>query len=81
MFVFLCYQKEKKMEKNIKPYRIYTADLKIKFVGTDQSSFFNDLKTAVEKCDFDKGEMIYQYCLINQARLWQICVNKDFLKK
>lgn len=60
-------------------YRIYRADGRIKFAGTDYPSFFTDLKKAVEKCDFDKGETVHEYCTKYQSRLWEVCVDKRYL--
>lgn len=61
-------------------YRIYTPQFTVKFAGTDSASFFNDLKTAVEKTDFDKGETIYEYCMKTQRPLWEIMVDKRYLE-
>lgn len=62
-------------------YRIYTQDDRIKFAGTDQPSFFSSLEKAVEACDFDNWEKVYEYCMLTNRRRAEVCVNKSFLKK
>ncbi len=62
-------------------YRIYKQDDRIKFAGTDKPSFFNSLRKAVEECDFEAGEKVYEYCTQSQSRLWEMCVNKSYLNK
>ncbi len=48
---------------------------------TDKPSFFNSLRKAVEECDFEAGEKVYEYCTQSQSRLWEMCVNKSYLNK
>jgi len=64
-----------------KTYRIYKADNTIKFTGTDENSFFNSLESAIEKCDFSKDEKVFEYCMKNHARLWEICVDSRYLNQ
>lgn len=70
---------EHKKNTKMPTYRIYRADGRIKFAGTDHPSFFTNLKKAVEKCDFDKGETVHEYCTKYQSRLWEVCVDKRYL--
>lgn len=61
-------------------YRIYKPNGRIKFAGTEEESFFFSLRIAVEKCDFDKGEKIFEYCLKYQRQLWEVCVDKRYIE-
>ena len=57
-------------------FRIYTAENKIKFAGTEQDSFFSTLEAATEAADYNAGDMIYEYCIQSQRRIWEVMVSK-----
>lgn len=50
-------------------YRIYTADRRIKYVGTGLNSWFT-LEQAKQKVDYSMGEMIYEFDK-NSDPLWE----------
>jgi hypothetical protein len=60
-------------------YRIYKQNGNIKFAGTESPSYFDSLKEAVEKCDFDKGEKVWEYSMFTHTPMWEMLVNKEFL--
>jgi len=52
-------------------YRIIRADGRIKFAGTDNPSWFNDLEKARKLCDTTKNESIYEYDYEGR-QLWEV---------
>lgn len=56
-------------------FRVYTKDRKIKFAGTDHPSFFNTAEQAAAVASFEDGDKVYEYSLIHQRPLWEVCIN------
>lgn len=54
-----------------KRYRIVTKDNRIKFAGTGEDSWFTDLSVAKKKCNYSKGDSIYEYDY-NGNKLWEV---------
>ncbi len=52
-------------------YRIHTIDRKIKFAGTDFTSWFKTLEEAKIYADDKSGDMIYEYDSLCRP-LWEV---------
>jgi len=41
-------------------FRVFTADRRVKFAGTDNESWFDDSKDAFAHCDKSRGERVFE---------------------
>lgn len=52
-------------------YKILTADYKVRYTGTSFGSWLT-LEQAKRLVNTNKGEMIYEYDIYRNVRLWEV---------